>query len=222
MRTAPFLRRVALGDAAAAWSRLGFAVDGEGVCQVGGVALELRGHGGGFAGWTLAGDGSGDVDDLATAWVAPAGDDAVRAAAEHPNGVIGIDHVVLLTGSLARTTGALEAAGAEIRRVAEVGTRRTAFLWLGDVICEVAEAGEGEAATLWGLTLVTADLDATAVRLGDALAPPRAAVQPGRRIAPLRRDAGLGLAVAFITPHVRKGSNPVRDGPPLDAGAAER
>jgi hypothetical protein len=44
-----------------------------------------------------------------------------------------------------------------------------------------------------------ADLDATAALLGDLLGAPKVAVQPGRRIATVRADAGLGVPVAFMS-----------------------
>jgi hypothetical protein len=47
---------------------------------------------------------------------------------------------------------------------------------------------------------VTSDLDALAARLGDKLGPIRDAVQPGRRIATLRREAGSSVPIAFMTP----------------------
>jgi hypothetical protein len=60
--------------------------------------------------------------------------------------------------------------------------------------------GDGPAA-FWGLTLVSADLDATRAALGDELiGAPRDAVQAGRRIATVRRSAGLGTAVAVMSP----------------------
>ena len=43
-------------------------------------------------------------------------------------------------------------------------------------------------------------MDAAAAALGDLLGSPRDAVQPGRRIATLRPEAGLGPAIAFMTP----------------------
>ncbi len=58
-------------------------------------------------------------------------------------------------------------------------------------------------ARLWGVTAVVEDLDALAARLGDRLGAPGDAVQPGRRIATLRREAGLGVPLAFMTPRVR-------------------
>jgi hypothetical protein len=40
----------------------------------------------------------------------------------------------------------------------------------------------------------------TASTLGELLGTPRDAVQPGRKIATLRPAAGLGPAIAFMTP----------------------
>jgi hypothetical protein len=47
--------------------------------------------------------------------------------------------------------------------------------------------------------MVTPDLDATVAFLGDGVSEARDAVQPGRRIATLRRSAGLALPVALMT-----------------------
>ena len=54
-----------------------------------------------------------------------------------------------------------------------------------------------------GISFLVADLDATAAFLGDLLGTPRDAVQPGRRIATLGREAGLGPAIAFMSPDTR-------------------
>lgn len=55
-------------------------------------------------------------------------------------------------------------------------------------------------AFFWGLALVAPDLDATVAELGgDRVGEARAAVQPGRRIATLRRSAGLSAPVALMT-----------------------
>ena len=69
-----------------------------------------------------------------------------------------------------------------------------AFVRFGELVVEVAQAGGP--ARFWGLTIVVPDLDAIA---GPLLGAARAAVQPGRRIATVRRAAGLSLALAFIT-----------------------
>jgi hypothetical protein len=55
-------------------------------------------------------------------------------------------------------------------------------------------------ARLWGLAFVVEDMDRPAEVLGDLLGAPRDAVQPGRTIATVRSEAGLGPAVAFMTP----------------------
>ncbi|HEY8865706.1 MAG TPA: hypothetical protein VIM22_02145, partial [Solirubrobacteraceae bacterium] len=60
-------------------------------------------------------------------------------------------------------------------------------------------------ATFWGLVVVVGDLDAAVATLGDRVGTPRQAVQPGRRIATLRGEAGLGVPVAFMTPHSPRG-----------------
>ncbi len=52
----------------------------------------------------------------------------------------------------------------------------------------------------WGLTLVVSDLDAAAARLGSRLGAVKDAVQPGRRIATVRREAGLSVPLALMTP----------------------
>ena len=105
----------------------------------------------------------------------------------------------------------LQRAGLDFRRRREgptpAGAVRQAFFRLGEVILEVVEhppgtpaAGDPAApARFWGLAFVVEDLDATARYLGPLLREPRAAVQPGRRIATLKRDAGLTVPVAFIT-----------------------
>ena len=76
-----------------------------------------------------------------------------------------------------------------------------AFVRLDGAIVEVAEAGGPP--RLWGLVAVVEDLDACAASLGGLLGPPKDAVQPGRRIATVRPEAGLGTALAFMSPRVR-------------------
>ena len=111
----------------------------------------------------------------------------------------------MLTPDLERTTAALEGVGLERRRVREVetddGPLRQGFFRLGEVILEVVAHPNVEAgpARFWGITFAVADLDAAAELLGDRLGTIRDAVQPGRRIATVRRSAGLGLPVALIS-----------------------
>ena len=204
-----------VADPADAWARAGFRVDAGGdagaVCRIGGVRIRLigRDHGAGITGWSLGGlppDGPiNDVDGVPTNR-----SDAVPAppdTATHPNGVSAIDHVVLLSPDLGRTVQSLAAIGVEPRRErdAELGGRpiRQIFCRLGEVIVEVVgppETASDGPSTLWGITYVVADIDATASFFGDHAAPVKDAVQPGRRITTLRhRELGMSVRTAMIS-----------------------
>ena len=87
-----------------------------------------------------------------------------------------------------------------LRRLAERNGARQGFRRLGPAIMEIVQAPEVGPTRFWGLVVIVSDLDALAERLGDLLREIRPAVQPGRRIAPLRSKAGLGPAVAFMDP----------------------
>jgi catechol 2,3-dioxygenase-like lactoylglutathione lyase family enzyme len=198
-----------VADPSKAWRAAGFDVEGD-LCVVGTVRLRLgnAGRGRGIVGWSIRGASALDLDGLPTT---ASENPPPVAAAQHPNGVTAIDHVVAFTPDLDRTTAALRAAGLDLRRVREEptpgGAPRQAFFRIGDVILEVVQAPEGTRiagdpsgpARLWGISFLVHDLQRTAAALGDLLGEPRAAVQPGREIATLRKEAGLGPAVAFMT-----------------------
>lgn len=188
-----------VGDAPAAWQAAGFTVDG-GVCLIDGVRIRLGGSGSGITDWTLRGipPATTHVDGVPT---------AVSTAepghpSTHANGVTRIDHVVLMTPDLPRTTAALAKLDLEVRRERDAGAFRQAFLKLGDVVLEVVgpqEPGEGST-HVWGLTFCVDDLDATAAFLGDRISRVKDAVQPGRRITTLRgREIGISPAIAFMS-----------------------
>ena len=194
----------------AAWRAAGFQVTGD-ECALGTVRLRLTGAAERrpIEGWSLRGVPSLELDGLPS----ELSEGEPRTAAEpHPNGVSAIDHVVVFTPRLERTVAALEGAGLDLRRLREGDTHgrpmRQAFFRLGEVILEVVDAPEGSPlrdrpdapARFWGLALLSEDLDATVARLGALVSEPRDAVQPGRRIATARKGAGLGPAVAFMSP----------------------
>ena len=200
-----------IADLPEAWSALGFAVDGE-TCVVGEVRILLAGPdaGRGLTGWSLRKVESTGLDGLPTT---PSDRPPPSEPPPHPNGIAALDHVVAITPALERTVAALQAAGLDLRRIREeptpAGAPRQAFFRLGATILEVvqepAEAierggGPDRSAFFWGLAFLTPDLDATVAGLGDRVSEVRDAVQPGRRIATLRREAGLGLPVALMTP----------------------
>ncbi|RZI85000.1 MAG: glyoxalase, partial [Microbacterium sp.] len=131
--------------------------------------------------------------------------------AEHPNGVVAIDHLVLLSPDLARTVAALGALGVEPRRErdGELGGQaiRQVFFRFGDVILEVIGSPGATAdgpSSLWGVTFVVDDVEASAAYFGEHASRVKDAVQPGRRITTLRhRELGLSVRTALISPHVR-------------------
>jgi hypothetical protein len=202
-----------VADPADAWTRAGFSVDCDAVCRIGGVGVRLvgRDRGVGIVGWSLRGlpsDGSvHEIDGIPTT----TSGEVPAAPATHPNGVIAIDHVVLLSPDLGRTVESLAALGVDPRRErdGELGGRpiRQIFFRLGEVIVEVvgspATVGEGPS-SLWGLTYVVTDIDATASFFGDRTAPIKDAVQSGRRISTLRhQEFGMSVRTAFISAHIR-------------------
>jgi hypothetical protein len=200
-----------VADSPRAWAEVGFAVEGD-VCVVGEVRIRLAGRdaGKGLAGWALRGAGATELDGLSTTLSERP---PPQAAPAHPNGIVGLDHVVAITPALERTVAALQAAGLDLRRIREeatpAGAPRQAFFRLGANILEVVQAppeaiersgGADGPAFFWGLAFLAPDIDATVAGLGEKVGDVRAAVQPGRRIATLRRSAGLSLPVALMTP----------------------
>jgi hypothetical protein len=117
---------------------------------------------------------------------------------------LGIDHVVVNTPDLERTSHALhEATGAELKRIRDAGNGvRQGFHRLGDVIIEIVSAPSMPAgdASLWGFVLNVADVHEVAAYLGpDVLSPPKPAVQKNRLIATFRGAVGLGVPVALMS-----------------------
>jgi hypothetical protein len=192
------IEQLTLGGDSERWTAAGFDVSGDAM-RAGEVPLVFA-PGEGVLGWRLSGF-DGEVDGLpvtSSSGVEP-------AESTHPNGTVRVDHLVVFTPDLERTTAALERIGLERRRVRSVeadgSPLRQGFFRLGEVILEVVEHANVEPgpARFWGITFAVADLDAAAELLGDRLGSIRDAVQPGRRIGTVRSEAGLGLPVALIS-----------------------
>jgi hypothetical protein len=203
-----------VGGAPEPWERLGLAIV-DGTVPLFGTGIRFDPDAApGIVRWALSGiadaadaaadpdAGPIDIDGLVTDVVDP----ARPVLVEHPNGAIGLDHVVVTTNELERTCTAIETAtGAPLRRVREVGEIRQGFHRLGGggLIVEVVErAGLPVApAWFWGLVINVEDLDRAAERIGpDGIGAVTAAVQPGRKIATVRAELGLGVPVALMTP----------------------
>jgi hypothetical protein len=173
-----------------AWRALGFTIDEDGACAIDGVAIRVGAAGRKISGWAVAGvPGGVEVDGLRAVPAPPP-----AHPASHANGTVALDHLVVMSPDPDRTIKALAVHGIEPRR-----QRRTdqygppftqTFFRLGRPILELigpaAPAGT-EPARFYGAAFTVEDLDATAALLGDHLGRVKDAVQPGRRIATLRR-----------------------------------
>lgn len=207
------------------WRELGYAVDKTGVCLVGGIAHRLVGANPdqrGLVRWGLAGldpetemiDG---IPSVAVEKSAVVHSDQSKPGSPplHTNLVTSIDHLVIQTGSTPRTATALEAIGLERRGRSDSTSSgeqvHMTFFWIGATLLEIVgppiPKPEAKPARLMGIAYVSSDLDRTATHLGDLCSAPKAAVQPGRRIAALRSAAGSTMPMAFMTPHPKSGSS---------------
>lgn len=205
-------------DEPEAWKRLGFVVSGD-IFEVGGLTLRLDPTEDTPA-WSFSLTGGGqapsetelEVDGIPTRVDAIARPDpSARPGSPHPNGIVGVDHVVVTTPDGPRTAEALASFGLELRRrrpTSMGGVEMEQWFYRPGTIVEVVApaepAGEGPA-RVWGITFVSDDLDTTARRLGPLLSAPRPAVQQGRQIASVRRDAGLRTRVAVMDSHLPRG-----------------
>lgn len=143
-------------------------------------------------------DGAGFAEPLP----APTG----ALPADHPNGVLGVDHIVIATAAMDRARTALVEAGLDLRLEREGdGEGREvdqAFFLAGPCVVElVGRSGPGDGGSaVWGVTFTTDSLDALPALDPPPVASIRDAVQPGRRIAVARRELGLPTRVAFMNP----------------------
>lgn len=202
MHGIPRLVGLQIGDDAAAWGRVGFEVDGDRF-HVGGVTIELTGPAGtrGILAWSLEHPEPFSVDGLShVERIDPC------ASTEHPNGATAVDHVVVSTPNVERTTHALERLGLTPRRTVEGIRSRDLvyrFFLLGTCVLEVIgppdPAGD-EPARFRGIAFVAEDLEHLAGTVAGA-GEPREAVQPGRWIVTVDTEAaGISVPAAFMTP----------------------
>jgi hypothetical protein len=197
---------VRLGARAAAWTALGFDVrDGTLRLANGMLRFDEQAPSGIVA--LMVDDDRPDhpdrpveVDGLAFERGFGSGDDGDTACE--------LDHVVVMTDSLERTSAAVEATlGLECRRIRDTGQVRQAFHRFADppagatrgCILEIVENERVPTPQFWGLVITVDGLDALCGANPDLISLPKPAVQPGRRIATARREADLGTAVAFMS-----------------------
>ncbi len=212
-RLSPALSHLFLPGPAEAWEAAGFSLEGHRI-RLGPVVLALsEDDHAGPPGWAFTEDlGTTSLDGIPTS-IRPVDRAVDPGEAHHPNGVQGLDHVVVATPDPPRTWEALESSGFELRRTraatiaGQPGSQ--GFFWAGEVILEVVgpNATSDGPAAIWGLAAWCADLDATVAWLGpDRCGEARDAVQPGRRVATLRtRELGIAVPMLLMSPHVPSG-----------------
>jgi catechol 2,3-dioxygenase-like lactoylglutathione lyase family enzyme len=212
------LAELAISADPEAWRDAGFAVDEEGVSQVGLVRLRLDPTGAepGLRSWALAAApdaGMTEVDALPTGHGVPPSLPAPPS--DHRIGASVIDHVVVATPDLARTIAAIESGlGLPLLRTRDAGSAdapmRQAFFRLGEVVLEVVGGAEpdprGGPARFFGIAIRVEDLDRAVELAGDRIGRSKPAVQPGRSIATFRKEAGLGVPVALMSPAPGRGT----------------
>lgn len=198
------LAAISVGGTTAAWEAVGFATDAAGRMPFANGALVFSGIEGerGLLGLTVAGLDTipSDLEGIPLA----AGDPVPPI--DHPNGSYELDHLVIVTDSLERTSATVaDVLGHPQRRLREEGDVRQAFhrMGPGGVILEIVERPDAERVQLFGVVFNTVDLDGVVARYDrDLIGEAKDATQPGRRIATFRSGAGLGVPTALMTPDV--------------------
>lgn len=186
------------GDAEA-WRTLGFDVDGDTVAFANG-AVRLGAPGAVIELEPPCREASA-VDGI------PVSVGAVVPAAPHPNGAVELDHIVVMTDSIERTSAAIDGSlGLRQRRIRETDAVRQAFHRFADTpdgtrgcIVEVVERPDVAHVDIWGLVVIVDDIDRAVAESGGLVGAPKPAVQSGRRIATVSRAAGLSVALALMS-----------------------
>ena len=196
-----------IGGSRANWAQVGINFSQAGVFAMGEIALRIdEALPPGMHSWALTNidSASMSIDGIPTTEAVVNSRPAETEVREFVLTPLGIDHVVVNTPDLERTSRALhEATGAELKRIRDAGNGvRQGFHRLGDVIVEIVSVpsmAEGNA-SLWGFVLNVADVHVVAAYLGpDMLSPPKPAVQKNRLIATFRGAVGLGVPVALMS-----------------------
>jgi len=196
-----------IGGSRANWAQVGINFSQAGVFAIGEIGLRIdEALPPGLNSWALTNINSAivSIDGIPTTGNVDNGRSEPSDAQGFVLTPLGIDHVVVNTPDLERTSHALhEATGAELKRIRDAGNGvRQGFHRLGDVIIEIVSAPSMPAgdASLWGFVLNVADVHEVAAYLGpDVLSPPKPAVQKNRLIATFRGAVGLGVPVALMS-----------------------
>ncbi len=203
-------RLVALhvGGALTPWQAIGLMFD-EFTCPLADVDIVVSGETPGLHGWTIdiGRDEIIEIDGIRTVLVSGTNPRPSLSTIGRQK-VIGLDHVVVNTDNIDRTTEAITAAlGLEVRRERQLGNGAVQrFHKLDNTIIEVVSGPHitQPGASLWGMVASVDDLFDLTEELGEnTTSPPKKATQPGRYISTVRGSVGLGVPFALMTLHVR-------------------
>jgi hypothetical protein len=200
------ISELVVGGGAQNWALIGISFDESNCAALGDVALRLdTSLEPGLHSWVLHGAdvSASSIDGVATSHAIGVSQIVASVQSDFDLGVTGVDHVVINTPDLMRTSDALTAAtGAPLKRVREAGNNvQQGFHRLGSVVVEIVTSPtmpQG-VASLWGFVLNVKDIYAVANHVGpDVLSIPKPAVQTGKLIATFRSSVGLGVPVALM------------------------
>ncbi len=200
------ISELVVGGGAQNWALIGISFDESNCAALGDVALRLdTSLEPGLHSWVLHGAdvSASSIDGVATSHAIGVSQIVASVQPDFDLGVTGVDHVVINTPDLMRTSDALTAAtGAPLKRVREAGNNvQQGFHRLGSVVVEIVTSPtmpQG-VASLWGFVLNVKDIYAVANHVGpDVLSIPKPAVQTGKLIATFRSSVGLGVPVALM------------------------
>lgn len=212
------LKEVAVGGNVASWRRLGLQIeDSRGLAS--GVAIDIHDDQEGLLSCSFSHDQTADnqsgfdvIDGLSIRLHHHSHSRPLPAfeLSSTFDGVdfIGIDHIVITTDDLDRTSDAIEnVLGVSRARTRDAGHSVTqAFHKLDNTILELVTGPHVKhlGAKWWGFVLTVNDIDHWWKQVGESVAmPPRDAVQQGRKISTIHSSVGLDVAVAVMSPHIR-------------------
>jgi hypothetical protein len=200
------ISELVVGGEAQNWALIGISFDASNRAALGDVALRLdTSLEPGLHSWVLQGAdvNVGNIDGVVTSHVVGDSQIVVSVKADFDLDVIGVDHVVINTPDLMRTSNALTVAtGVPLKRVRDAGNNvQQGFHRLGSVVVEIVTAPSMHPgpASMWGFVLNVKDIYAVANHVGpDVLSIPKPAVQAGKLIATFRSSVGLGVPLALM------------------------
>ena len=207
------LKSLKVGTSSANWSAAGFQITevkpGISTCVLNDVLLKFDNEPSEQGIYAIGTENiDGDIDGLKF-FIESTKVEETHLDSRHPNFVSRIDHLVVTTSDCDRTTKAFAEAGIEARRVRNFSLgateMRQTFFWLGDVILELVGPevkSDDESTKIWGLALISEEIEKTVDFLGDFATPLKPAVQPGRLITTIKtKTFGIDDALAVMTPH---------------------